>query len=582
MRMLTCSEIFYIKMRERLILVPKKCLVIFLLIVFSASLNAEAPEPVRGRNGMVVSASRLASSIGVEIMKKGGNAIDAAVGVGFALAVAFPSAGNIGGGGFMVIHLNDGKNTAIDFREKAPLSADRDMFLDENGNYKPELSTAGTTSTGVPGSVAGLIYALEKYGTMTLQEVIRPSIDLAEKGFVLDYAAAQSINSALMDFKKYPSSAKIFTKTGNEYCEGDTFRQHDLAFTLKQIKEKGRDGFYKGEIARLIVKQVKEFNGLISLKDLEDYQPVEREPVTGTYKDYSIVSMPPPSSGGIALIQLLNILENYNLVKEDWGSSDYIFRLAETMKYVYADRSIHLGDPDFYNVPQQWLISKEYGKEIFSRISDRAQPSSEIIPGSPVIFYESDETTHYSVYDSSGNAVSTTTTLNSAFGNKIIVEDAGFLLNNEMDDFSAKPGVPNQFGLLGNEANSVQPGKRMLSSMTPTIVLKDDEPFLIAGSPGGSTIITAVLQVIMNVIDFRMDIQQAINASRIHHQWFPDKIYYENFGLPSDVKKALIEKGENIGEAVILGCVEGILIDNDNNIIFGASDPRGNGDAEGY
>ncbi|HSR18990.1 MAG TPA: gamma-glutamyltransferase, partial [Ignavibacteriaceae bacterium] len=502
-------------------------LVIFLLIVLSASLSAEAPEPVRSKNGMVVSASRLASSIGVQIMKKGGNAVDAAVGVGFALAVVFPSAGNIGGGGFMVIHLKDGKNIAIDFREKAPLSAARDMFLDENENYIPELSISGTTSTGVPGSVAGLIYALEKYGTMTLHEVIQPSIDLAEKGFVLDYAEAQSINSSLLDFKKYPSSAKIFTKTGNEYCEGDTFRQHDLAFTLKQIKEKGRDGFYKGEIAGLIVKQVKEFKGLISLKDLEDYQPIEREPVAGTYRDYSIVSMPPPSSGGIALIQLLNILENFNFDREDWGSSSYIFRLVEAMKYVYADRSIHLGDPDFYNVPQQWLISKEYGKEIFSKISDRALPSSEIIPGSPVIIYESDETTHYSVYDSSGNSVSTTTTLNSAFGNKIIVEGAGFLLNNEMDDFSAKPGVPNQFGLLGNEANSVQPGKRMLSSMTPTIVLKDDKPFLIAGSPGGSTIITAVLQVIMNVIDFGMDMQEAINAPRIHHQWFPDKIEYE-------------------------------------------------------
>jgi gamma-glutamyltranspeptidase / glutathione hydrolase len=566
-----------------LIYFPRNILIPFLgLILVSTSLKAEAPEPVRGRHGMVVSADKLASEIGIDILQKGGNAVDAAVGVGFALAAVFPSAGNIGGGGFMVIHLKNGKNIAIDFREKAPLSADRDMFLDENGNYMPELSVAGTTSSGVPGSVAGLIYALEKYGTMTLQEVIQPSIELAEKGFILDYNAVQSINSSLMDFKKYPSSSKIFTKNGNEYGEGDTFRQPDLAFTLKQIKEKGRDGFYKGKIAELIVKQVKVFKGLISLKDLEDYRAVEREPVTGTYRDYSIVSMPPPSSGGIALIQLLNILENFKFDREEWGSSDYIFKLAEAMKYVYADRSAHLGDPDFYKVPQQWLISKEYGRQIFSNIGESAVPSKEIMPGSPVPLYESSETTHYSVYDSFGNAVSTTTTLNSAFGNKIVVEGAGFLLNNEMDDFSAKPGVPNQFGLLGNEANSVQPGKRMLSSMTPAIVLKDDRPFLIAGSPGGSTIITAVLQVIMNVIDFGMDIQEAITASRIHHQWFPDEIEYEQLGISSDVKENLIKKGEKIGEIRTLGCVNGILIDSRNGLIYGASDPRGNGEAEGY
>ncbi|HVO73135.1 MAG TPA: gamma-glutamyltransferase [Ignavibacteriaceae bacterium] len=552
------------------------------VILVCAVLNAEAPDPVRGRHGMVVSSDKLASEVGAAILKKGGNAVDAAVGVGFALAVTFPYAGNIGGGGFMVIHLKDGRNTAIDFREKAPESAYRDMFLDKDGNYLPELSVSGTTSTGVPGSVAGLIYALEKYGTMSLAEVIQPAIDLAEKGFILDYQTVQSFNFSFTDFQKYPSSFRIFTKNGNGFAEGDTFKQPDLAFTLKQIKEKGRDGFYKGKIAGLIVRQVKEFNGMISLKDLEDYKPVEREPVTGTYRGYSVISMPPPSSGGIALIQLLNILENFNFEKNDWGSSAYIFKLTEAMKHVYADRSVHLGDPDFYDVPRQWLISKEYGRQIFSKIDGTAVSSKEILPGSPVRLHESSETTHYSVYDSCGNAVSTTTTLNSAFGNKIVVEGAGFLLNNEMDDFSAKPGVPNQFGLLGNEANAVQPGKRMLSSMAPTIILKDDKPFLIVGSPGGSTIITAVLQVIMNVIDFGMDIQEAISAPRMHHQWYPDKIDYENFGLSYDVRQALISRGETIGDIRTLGCVEGILIDSENNIIYGASDPRGNGGACGY
>jgi gamma-glutamyltranspeptidase/glutathione hydrolase len=515
-------------------------------------------------------------------LKKGGNAVDAAVAVGFALAVTFPSAGNLGGGGFMIIHLNDGKNTAIDFREKAPLLAGRDMFLDEYGNYAPELSMTGTTSTGVPGSVAGLIYALEKYGSLELAEVIQPAIELAENGFTLDYTSAQSFNFTFGDSVQFLSSYKIFTNCGEEYCAGDIFKQPDLAFTLKQIKENGRDGFYKGEIADLIVKQIKEFNGIISLEDLEEYDPIERQPVTGTYRNYIIASMPPPSSGGTALIQLLNILENFHFTKEEWGSSGYIHRLVESMKYAYADRSVHLGDPDFYNVPLEWLLSKEYAKEIFVRIKDSASAFSEIIPGQPFYLNESTETTHYSVCDSYGNAVSTTTTLNSAFGNRIIVDGAGFLLNNEMDDFSAKPGEPNQFGLLGNEANSIQPGKRMLSSMTPTIVLRNNKPFLIVGSPGGSMIITSVLQVIMNVIDFGMDIQDAINAPRIHHQWFPDEIYYEQFGLSCDVKENLIRRGNKIGGERILGCVEGILIDHFNNIIYGASDPRGNGWAEGY
>lgn len=580
MRMSTFSKKIF--KRKFLSCIQKSLLIFSILSTADISICSAQAESALCTNGMVVSASSYASSVGVEILKNGGNAVDAAVAVGFALAVTFPSAGNLGGGGFMVIHFSDGRNITIDFREKAPFLSRKDMFIDKNGNFLPELSTEGTTSAGVPGSVAGLIYVLEKYGTMDLCEVIQPAIELAEDGFALDFYSAQSFNWTFSDSAKYPSSYKIFSNSGMGFKTGDIFTQPDLAHTLELIRENGADGFYKGEIAEHIVQQVKKLNGIISLKDLEEYEPIEREPVSGTYRNYKIVSMPPPSSGGIALIQLLNILENFHFDQNDWGSSSYIHKLTEAMKYVYADRSVHLGDPDFYKVPMQWLISKDYAKEIFQKISDSASSSPDIIPGKPFSFYESLETTHFSVYDSYGNAVSTTTTLNSAFGNKIVVEGAGFLLNNEMDDFSAKPGMPNQFGLLGNEANAVEPGKRMLSSMTPTIILKDDKPFLILGSPGGSMIITSVLQVIMNVIDFGMKIQDAINAPRIHHQWFPDEIYYDQFALPADVKENLLKKGNRIGLPGVLGCVEGILIDRVNNKIFGVSDRRGNGSAEGY
>ncbi len=553
----------------------------FFFLNFNISFAA-SHEPVRAKNGMVVSASELASKVGVKILRRGGNAVDAAVAVGFALAVTYPGAGNIGGGGFMVIHLNNGKNITFDYREKAPLTAFKDMFIDKNGDFDISLSSEGITSAGVPGSVAGLLAALKKYGTMTLAEVIQPAINLAEDGFPLDYSLAGSFKGAMDVFKKYKSSYKKFSKNGEFYEEGDIWKQPDLAKTLKLIKENGRDGFYKGEVAELIAAQVKKLGGYISLEDLAKYEPVEREPVTGTYRGYKIISMPPPSSGGIALIEMLNILENYHFNKNEWGSSGYIHKLAETMKYAYADRTVHLGDADFYPVPEKGLISKAYAKSIFEKIKDSATPSSEISAGEPSDYSESDETTHYSVYDQYGNAVSVTTTINSWFGSKIVVAGAGFLLNNEMDDFSAKPGVPNQFGLRGSEANSIQPEKRMLSSMTPTIVLKDDKPYIIIGSPGGSTIITVVLQVVMNCIDFGMDIQQAIDAPRIHHQWLPDKIDYERFGMPLDVKQNLEKMGYKIGNIRVLGRAQGIMIDNKNKTIYGAADPRGNGTAEGY
>jgi len=557
---------------------------IFIIQIFVfTNLNfAASPDPVRAKNGMVVSASEIASQVGIEILKKGGNAIDAAVATGFALAVTYPSAGNLGGGGFTVIHLADGKNIAIDFREVAPQKAFRDMYLDSLGNFNPKLSQEGFTSAGVPGSVAGLIYVLEKYGTMKLKDVIQPAIDLAEKGFPLSYRLAEDLKNNLQYFLQYESSKKVFSKNGIAYEENEIFKQPDLAKTLKLIKQKGIDGFYKGETAKLIVEQSNKTGGYITLEDLQNYKVVEKEVVKGNYKGYEIISMPPSSSGGIALIQTLNILENLNFTKDEWNSSKYIHYLVEALKYVYADRSKHLGDEKFYPVPKDILLSKEYAKEIFSKINDSiAIPSSQINP-SEISLNESKETTHFSVADKFGNAVSTTTTINSAYGSKLVVEGAGFLLNNEMDDFSAKPGEPNQFGLIGSEANSIQPGKRMLSSMTPTIILKDNKPFIVIGSPGGSTIITVVLQVILNCLDFNMNIQQAIDAPRIHHQWLPDEILYEDFGLSFDTIEKLKSMNHIIGKKVMLGRAEGILIDNENKIFQGASDPRGYGKAAGF
>ncbi len=560
----------------------RTALLFLILLLSSTNLFADSKDPVRGKNGMVVSASDLATQVGIEILKKGGNAIDAAVAVGFALSVTYPSAGNIGGGGFMVIHLQDGTNTTIDYREKAPYSVNELIFQDSLGNFLPDKSQEGATSSGVPGSVAGLIYALENYGTLTLQDVIQPAIDLAMNGFELEYHLAKSFEYEFGYLDKYPSSKKIFSQDGKVYEEGDLFVQKDLAKTLQLIKEKGVDGFYKGETAELIIKQIISDNGYISLEDLASYNPVERVPITTDYRGYKIVTMGPPSGGGVTLLQMLNILENYSFKQEEWGSSQYIHKLVMAMKYAFADRSKYIGDPDFFNVPIDWLLSKKYAREIFNKIDSVATSSSEILPGKNLGFNESQETTHYSVIDKFGNAVSTTTTLNSSYGSGIVVDGAGFLLNNEMDDFSSKPGAPNQFGLIGSEANKIEPGKRMLSSMSPTIVLKEDNPFLIVGSPGGSTISTVVLQVIMNVLDFSMDIQQAIDMPRIHHQWLPDVINYEPFGLSLDGIRSLQNMGHIIGDIRILGRTEGIMFDSYNQIFYGATDPRGYGAAVGY
>ncbi|MCH8032841.1 MAG: gamma-glutamyltransferase [Bacteroidetes bacterium] len=571
-----------------LISIFAKIYLILILSIFSIiqfNITA-ASKPFKSKNGMVVSANKIASKVGVEILKAGGNAVDAAVAVGFALAVTYPYAGNIGGGGFMVIHLQEGNNTTIDFRERAPFTAYRDMYLDKYGNVIENMSLEGAASVGVPGSVSGLIYALERYGTMKLSKVIQPAIDLADNGWTLESQDAESFYKFLEVFSKYPSSLKIFTNNGVPYKEGDLFKQPELAWTLKQIRDRGLDGFYKGKVSDLFVQQMMDMGGFITHADLEKYEPVEREPIIGSYREYKIISMAPPSSGGIALIQLLNILENFNFEKDEWGSSQYLHRLVEAMKYVFVDRTYHLGDADFYPVPIDDLISKEYAKTIFERIKDNAVPSAEIITGDSLRYYESTETTHYSVYDNLGNAVSVTTTLNSAFGSKVVVEGAGFLLNNEMNDFSEKPGVSNQFGLLGTDANAIEPGKRMLSSMTPTIVLKDNKPYLILGSPGGSMIITTVLQVLMNCIDFNMNIQEAVDMPRIHHQWMPDKIYFEKFAINKDAMENLVKMGYDFSDMndriTTIGLVQGIMIDQNNKIIYGASDSRGNGSAEGF
>jgi len=560
----------------------KIIIILFITILLPHNLFSESKDPVRGKNGMVVSASELASKVGTDILKKGGNAVDAAVAVGFALAVTYPAAGNIGGGGFMVIHLSDGTNTTIDYREKAPQSADEFLFQDSLGNFLPEKSQFGITSSGVPGSVAGLIYALEKYGSLSLAEVIQPAIDLANNGFVLEYHLAKSMESELEYFNKYESSKKIFTKDGNAFSEGDLFIQNDLANTLELIKNNGVDGFYSGTTAEFIVNQIILQGGFITSDDLNDYKPVERSAITTDYKSYKVITMGPPSGGGVSLIQMLNILENYSFEKDEWGSGGYLHNLIESMKYSFADRSKHLGDPDFYNVPVDWILSKKYAKDIFNNIKDDATPSSEIFPGEANTLSESEETTHYSIIDNFGNAVSTTTTINSSFGSKVVVEGAGFLLNNEMDDFSSKPGESNQFGLIGSEANKIEPGKRMLSSMSPTIILKDEKAYMIVGSPGGSTIPTVVLQVILNVLDFDMDIQQAIDMPRIHHQWLPDVINYEKFGLSLDVIQSLQNKGHRLGGVRTLGRCEGILVNFENKIFLGSTDPRGYGAAIGF
>jgi gamma-glutamyltranspeptidase/glutathione hydrolase len=560
-----------------------KRIFVFCLLLLILTYTAASGSPVRSRNGMVVSANELASQVGIEILKKGGNAVDAAVATGFALAVVYPQAGNLGGGGFMMIRFPDSKATSIDFREKAPAKAHRDMYLDQDKKVIPGLSTLGYLASGVPGSVAGLCYTLDKYGTMSLKQVIAPAINLAEQGFNVNYELSQALTNASEEISQFPASAEILLNNGKPFQEGDILIQKDLAKTLIMISEKGPDAFYKGRIADLIAEDMKKKGGLITREDLANYRPIEREPIFGTYRGYEITSMEPPSSGGIALIQLLNILEVYDIAASGYNSSKTVHLIVEAAKRVYADRAQHLGDSDFHPVPISGLTSKKYGAELRKGINlSSATPSSQISHGDPLP-YESHETTHYSVVDKNRMAVSVTFTLNSSFGSKVVIDGAGFLMNNEMDDFSVKPGVPNIYGLIGAEANAIKPNKRMLSSMSPTIVTNDGVLFLVIGTPGGSTIITTVLQVIMNLIDHNMDIEEAIFATRIHHQWLPDSLYIEKSGLPKDVLENLEKMGHHLKvKKGYNGNAQGIMVHPETGILLGASDHRGEGKAVGY
>lgn len=543
--------------------------------------SMDAVHPVWAKSAMVSVQEAVAAEVGLQVLKDGGNAVDAGVAVALALAVTLPRAGNLGGGGFMMVHdAETGETRAIDYREMAPASATRDMYLDADGNADSTLSRFHGLAVGVPGTVAGMQLALETYGTMTLEQAAAPAIRLAEEGILVTADLADSLKALEKRLKSWPASAAIFYKEdGSFYEPGDVLKQPDLAATLKTIAAGGPDGFYKGEVAEKIAASVQEAGGSMTVEDLANYRAVIRAPVTGTYRGHEIVSMPPPSSGGTHIIQILNVMEGYPIGFLGHNSSDTIHLMAEAMKRAYADRSEYLGDPDFVEVPVAALTSKDYATKIRKGISlNRATPSATIKPGN-LAPYESDQTTHFSIVDKDGNAVSNTYTLNFSYGSGMTAAGTGVLLNNEMDDFSAKPGVPNAYGLIGGEANAVEPRKRPLSSMSPTIVLKDGKPYLVTGSPGGSRIITTTLQVISNMIDHGMNVAEATHAARIHHQWLPDEIRVEQGGLSHDTVAALEAKGHTIAVKSVMGSTQSIHVDADKGLLLGASDPRRTGSA---
>ena len=528
--------------------------------------------PVYGKNGMVASEQGLATQVGLDILKQGGNAIDAAVAVGFALAVVLPNAGNIGGGGFMVLHDDKtGKDVAIDFREIAPAKASRDMYLDSQGNVIDGKSLFTHDASGVPGTVAGMEYALKKWGTMPLSKVLEPAIKLADKGFIVSDVLAQTLKEEKSTLGKWSSSKAIFFKNGEPLKSGDLLVQKDLAKSLRLIAKQGAKAFYQGEIATKIAKEMQSHGGTMTLEDLKAYKVVERQPIIGDYRGYKVVTMPPPSSGGVHLIEILNMLEHYPIKEDGVNSAKNIHHMAESMKLAYADRSEYLGDPDFVKIPVTGLTSKAYANERVKTIDDnKARLSSTIKPGKPQP-YESDQTTHFSVMDKAGNAVAVTYTLNLNFGSGIVAEGTGILLNNEMDDFSVKPGVPNAFGLVGGTANAIEAKKRPLSSMTPTIVMKNNKPWLVTGSPGGARIITTVLQSVVNTIDHEMNPAEAIITPRVHHQWLPDELRVEE-GISPDTIKLLQDKGHKVVTKAPMGRIQ--IIQADDSGFYGYSDPR--------
>lgn len=556
------------------------------LFVFAASVpvsNAKAREVVKARRGMVVSSHALASQAGLEVLKAGGNAVDAAVATGLALAVTHPSAGNLGGGGFMVVHWHTGEVTAFDFREKAPLAATERMFLDENGNLAPGANHEGYRTIGVPGMVAGLDLALKRHGTKSWAELAAPAIRLAADGFPLSEAMAREFAALKADWLRYPAAAKIFLKPdGSPFAAGETWRQPDLAATLRRLAADGRAGFYFGTTARLIAADMRARGGLITETDLAVYEAKERKPIRGTYRGYDVFSMPPPSSGGVALVEMLNILEGYDLKAAGHHSPRHAHLLAEAMRRAYADRARHLGDPDFNpDIPLARLVSKEYAAEL--RRGIRPDKASKSDPATFNDAYESPETTHYSVVDAQGNAVSVTCTLEYSYGARIVAEGAGFLYNNEMGDFNPLPGRTDESGLIGTPPNLVAPGKRMLSSMTPTILAKNGRPWLVLGSPGGRTIINTVLQTAVNMVDFEMDPAAAVAAKRLHHQWLPDVLRAEANALAPETVRQLEAMGHRVRAGGAQGRVMAIHIDPETGALTGVPDPRDpDGGAAGF